>query len=65
MTYKELVECSLNGQFIQSLENYPGIIEDFRATYKAALAHVSSKRFTVTEFPHRGLSLLVSLLAPE
>jgi metallo-beta-lactamase class B len=35
-TYKGLVECSLNGQFLQSLENYPGIIDDFRATYKKA-----------------------------
>ena len=36
-TYKGLIECSLNGQFLQSLNNYPGIIDDFRATYKKAL----------------------------
>lgn len=35
-TYHTLVECSLNGQFLASLDNYPGIIEDFRATYKKA-----------------------------
>ena len=35
-TYHALVECSLNGQFLQSLDNYPGIVEDFRATYKKA-----------------------------
>jgi metallo-beta-lactamase class B len=35
-TYHTLVECSLNGQFLQSLDNYPGIIDDFRATYKKA-----------------------------
>lgn len=35
-TYRALVECSLNGQFLQSLDNYPGIVEDFRATYKKA-----------------------------
>jgi metallo-beta-lactamase class B len=35
-TYHALVECSLNGQFLQSLDQYPGIIEDFRATYKKA-----------------------------
>lgn len=37
-TYKAFIECSLNGRFIQSLEQYPGIIEDFRATYKKARA---------------------------
>jgi metallo-beta-lactamase class B len=35
-TYHALVECSLNGQFVQSLEQYPGILDDFRATYKKA-----------------------------
>jgi metallo-beta-lactamase class B len=35
-TYKGFIECSLNGQFLQSLEQYPGIVEDFRATYKKA-----------------------------
>src|SRR5262245_19241293 len=28
--------CSLNGRFLQSLDNYPGIVDDFRATYKKA-----------------------------
>jgi metallo-beta-lactamase class B len=35
-TYRTLVECSLNGQFVRSLEQYPGILDDFRATYKKA-----------------------------
>src|SRR5678809_604928 len=35
-TYHALVECSLNGQFLQSLDQYPGILDDFRATYKKA-----------------------------
>jgi metallo-beta-lactamase class B len=35
-TYHALVECSLNGQFLQSLNNYPGMVDDFRATYKKA-----------------------------
>jgi metallo-beta-lactamase class B len=35
-TYKALVECSLNGQFVQTLDQYPGILDDFRATYKKA-----------------------------
>lgn len=35
-TYHTLVECSLNGRFLSSLDNYPGIIDDFRATYKKA-----------------------------
>jgi metallo-beta-lactamase class B len=35
-TYHALVECSLNGQFLQSLDNYPGMADDFRATYKKA-----------------------------
>jgi len=35
-TYHALVECSLNGQFLQSLNQYPGMVDDFRATYKKA-----------------------------
>jgi metallo-beta-lactamase class B len=35
-TYHAFIECSLNGQFLQTLDNYPGIIEDFRATFKKA-----------------------------
>ena len=37
-TYRALVECSLNGQFLQYVDNkdYPGIIDDMRATYKKA-----------------------------
>jgi metallo-beta-lactamase class B len=37
-TYHTLVECSLNGQFLQYVGNkdYPGIVEDMRATYKKA-----------------------------
>jgi metallo-beta-lactamase class B len=35
-TYYAFVECSLNGQFVQSLDQYPGILDDFRATYKKA-----------------------------
>ena len=35
-TYKTLIECSLNGQFLQTLDQYPGIVDDFRATYKKA-----------------------------
>ena len=36
--YRALVECSLNGQFLQYVGNkdYPGIAEDMRATYKKA-----------------------------
>lgn len=39
-TYKALVECSLNGQFLQYVNNtdYPNIVEDMRATYKKARA---------------------------
>jgi metallo-beta-lactamase class B len=39
-TYKALVECSLNGQFLQYAGNrdYPNIVEDMRATYKKARA---------------------------
>lgn len=36
-TYYAFIECSLNGRFIQTLDQYPGIIDDFRATYKKAL----------------------------
>ena len=35
-SYHAFIECSLNGQFLQALDNYPGIVEDFRATYKKA-----------------------------
>jgi metallo-beta-lactamase class B len=35
-TYYAFIECSLNGQFLQSLDQYPGIADDFRATYKKA-----------------------------
>ena len=37
-TYHALVECSLNGQFLQYVGNkdYPSIAEDMRATYKKA-----------------------------
>ena len=35
-SYKGFVECSLNGQFVQTLDQYPGILDDFRATYKKA-----------------------------
>jgi len=35
-TYYTFIECSLNGQFVQSLDQYPGILDDFRATYKKA-----------------------------
>ena len=35
-TYYAFVECSLNGRFVQALEQYPGIIDDFRTTYKKA-----------------------------
>jgi metallo-beta-lactamase class B len=34
--YYTFIECSLNGQFLQSLDNYNGMIDDFRATYKKA-----------------------------
>ena len=36
-TYYAFVECSLNGRFVQTLDQYPGIVDDFRATYKKAL----------------------------
>jgi len=35
-TYHAFVECSLNGRFLTSLDNYPGMLDDFRATYKKA-----------------------------
>lgn len=35
-TYHGFVECSLNGRFLQVLDNYPGMLDDFRATYKKA-----------------------------
>lgn len=35
-TYYGFIECSLNGQFVQSLDQYEGILDDFRATYKKA-----------------------------
>jgi metallo-beta-lactamase class B len=35
-TYYAFIECSLNGRFIQTLDQYPGILDDFRATYKKA-----------------------------
>lgn len=35
-SYYTFVECSLNGRFVQTLDQYPGIIDDFRATYKKA-----------------------------
>ena len=34
--YYTLIECSLNGQFLQTLDNYNGMVDDFRATYKKA-----------------------------
>jgi hypothetical protein len=39
-TYKALVECSLNGQFLRYVGNtdYPNIAQDMRATYKKARA---------------------------
>jgi metallo-beta-lactamase class B len=36
-SYYTFIECSLNGQFLQTLDQYPGMIDDFRATYKKAL----------------------------
>ncbi|HWF07428.1 MAG TPA: subclass B3 metallo-beta-lactamase, partial [Bryobacteraceae bacterium] len=35
-SYYTFIECSLNGQFLQTLDNYPGMLDDFRATYKKA-----------------------------
>jgi metallo-beta-lactamase class B len=36
-SYYTFIECSLNGRFVQTLDQYPGILDDFRATYKKAL----------------------------
>jgi metallo-beta-lactamase class B len=35
-SYYTFIECSLNGQFLQVLDNYPGMIDEFRATFKKA-----------------------------
>lgn len=35
-SYYTFIECSLNGQFLQVLDNYAGMIDDFRATFKKA-----------------------------
>lgn len=37
-SYDALIECSLNGQFLQYVgnEDYPGIVEDMRTTYRKA-----------------------------
>ena len=35
-SYYTFIECSLNGQFLQTLDNYPGMLSDFRATFKKA-----------------------------
>jgi len=35
-SYYTFIECSLNGQFLQQLDQYPGMVDDFRATYKKA-----------------------------
>jgi metallo-beta-lactamase class B len=35
-SYYTFIECSLNGQFVRTLDQYPGILDDFRATYKKA-----------------------------
>ena len=35
-TYYTFIEGSLNGRFVQTLDQYPGILDDFRATYKKA-----------------------------
>jgi metallo-beta-lactamase class B len=35
-SYYTFIECSLNGQFLQVLDNYPGMLDDFRATFKKA-----------------------------
>ena len=52
-SYYTFIECSLNGQFLQVLDNYPGMIDDFRATYKKARTFpvevwVSSHRRSLT-----------------
>lgn len=40
VTYDTLIECSLNGQFLQYVDNadYPAIVEDMRSTYAKARA---------------------------
>ena len=35
-TYHTFIECSLNAQALRSLNQYPTILDDFRATYKKA-----------------------------
>jgi len=35
-SYYTFIECSLNGQFLQTLDNYPGMLSDFRATFQKA-----------------------------
>ena len=35
-SYYSFIECSLNGRFVNTLDQYPGILDDFRATYKKA-----------------------------
>jgi len=35
-SYYTFIECSLNGRFVQTLDQYPGILDDFRATYNKA-----------------------------
>jgi metallo-beta-lactamase class B len=35
-SYYTFIECSLNGQFLQTLDNYPGMIDDFHATFRKA-----------------------------
>jgi metallo-beta-lactamase class B len=35
-SYYTFIECSLNGRFLNVLDNYPGMIDDFRATFKKA-----------------------------
>ena len=35
-TYHAFIECSINGRSFRSLDQYPGIVDDFRATYKKA-----------------------------
>lgn len=35
-SYYTFIECSLNGRFLQVLDNYPGMIDDFRATFQKA-----------------------------
>jgi len=39
-SYYTLIECSLNGQYLQYVDNteYPGIVEDMRSTYAKARA---------------------------